>query len=134
MTDEDRKELFPEEVSVNPLLKRLARGDHGERAEKRTAKRLGGRTTPASGSQQHSKGDINLPDFLVENKATSGGSFSVKLDWLQKISHEATGVNKVAALAFQFVDGRGVPVRDGKWVAVPEYVFQELTGREILRG
>lgn len=111
---------------MNPLLRRLSKGDHGERAEKKAAKRLGGRQTPGSGSQQHSKGDVVLPTFLVENKATLHESMSVKLEWLKKISLEAIGRSREPALAIQFVDGQGKPVVDGSWVMIPERVFREL--------
>lgn len=112
---------------MNPLIRKLERRDHGQRAEKRTAKRLGGRTQPGSGSQQHSKGDIKLPDFLIENKCTVNESLGIKHAWLRKISLEAIGVNREPALSIQFVDGKGVPITDGAWVAIPERLFKELT-------
>ena len=112
----------------NPLLRRLSKGDHGQRAEKKAAKRLGGRQTPGSGSKDHSKGDIVLTQFLVENKTTNGESLSVKLSWLRKISAEAIGRTKEPALAFQFVNGQGQPSADGAWVAIPERLFREVFG------
>jgi len=114
-------------MSDNPLMRRLNRNDHGQRSEKRAAARMGGRLQPGSGSKDHSKGDFKLPAFLVENKATTSLSMSVKLDWLRKISGEAAGFTKEPALAIQFVDGQGKPVADGAWVAIPERVFRELT-------
>lgn len=111
---------------MNPLIAKLSRNNHGQRAEKRTSKRLDGRAQPGSGSQQHSKGDIKLPDFLIENKSTINESLGIKLSWLRKIAGEALAINREPALALQFVDGKGVPVSEGAWVAIPERLFQEL--------
>lgn len=112
---------------MNPLLNKLSRNDHGQRAEKRTAQRLGGRMQPGSGSQQHSKGDIKLPDFLIENKSTIHASMGLQHAWFRKIAAEAIAINREPALSFQFVDGAGRPLVDGKWVAIPERLFKELT-------
>lgn len=113
---------------MNPLLKRLGRNDHGQQAEKRAAKRLGGRQTPGSGSRDHSKGDIVLPTFLVENKTTVGESLGLKAEWLRKIAREALSRNREPALAFQFVNAQGKPAEDGAWVAIPERLFREVFG------
>ena len=69
-------------------------GKVGRVAETKTGKRLGGRMVAASGAMIGVKGDIDLDDFLVENKSTVNGSMSLKLQWLQKISHEALGRSK----------------------------------------
>jgi hypothetical protein len=112
----------------NPLLRKLAKRDHGERGEKKTTKRLGGRQQPASGAMDHSKGDIKLADFLVENKTTINESLSLKLEWLRKISDESIALNREPAVAIQFVDHTGRPVTDGTWILVPERVFKEFAG------
>jgi len=111
----------------NPFLKRNQIRLHGQKAEKRTAKRLAGRQTPGSGSLDGAKGDIELPEFLVENKATEFRSMVVKYDWLQKISREALAVSKEPALAFQFVTKDGKPIaHDAKWIMMPERCFLEI--------
>lgn len=112
---------------MNPLLAKLGRNDHGQQAEKRASKRLGGRQQPGSGSKQHSKGDIKMTTFLVESKSTVNESLGIKLEWLRKISKEAIDITREPALVIQFVDGAGRTVADGAWVAVPERVFRELT-------
>jgi len=112
---------------MNPLLKKLGESDHGRKAEKRTAKRLSGNTQPGSGCRDHSKGDIKLGAFLLENKSTVSESLSVKLAWLKKIADEAVAINREPALSIQFVDSQGRPVPEGSWVAIPERVFRELT-------
>lgn len=110
----------------NPYLDRLGKGEHGTKAEKKTAKRLGGKLTPASGAS-HEKADFNLEEFKVENKSTIYGSMSIKKEWLIKVSDEALAMGMYPALAIQFVDGDGRPVdRYSKWVMIPEVVFAGL--------
>lgn len=101
-------------------------GDTGRKAEKKAAKRLGGRTRAASGAVTGYKGDIVLPSFLCENKSTRNASLSIKLDWLEKISREAASEGKAPVLTVQFTDGNGNPVRFGRWVLVEESVFEEV--------
>ena len=67
-----------------------------------------------------------MSDYLVENKSTEHRSISLKLDWLDKISVEAREEGKVPALAIQFVDKAGNPVRRGRWVMIPEDEFAEM--------
>lgn len=115
-------------MAESPLDRRIGKrnsGTHGQVAEKRTAKRLAADLTPASGAIDGAKGDMATCDMLIENKATKNASMSLKLDWLQKIAHEAEGKGKQPALAVQFVTTDGKPVRDGAWVMVPEWVFKE---------
>ncbi len=113
-------------MESNPYIDRKRTPKHGQKAEKRTAKRLGGQVRRGSGAIEGYKGDITLHDFLVENKTTIHRSFSLKLDWLDKISLEAREEGRVPALAVQFVDSEGNPVRHGRWVMVPEDEFKEM--------
>lgn len=112
---------------MSRYLERLARGDHGQRAEKKAGKRIGGRLQPGSGCSPNNKGDIKTDSFLIESKATIHNSLSVKLEWLRKISDEAIGLTREPALIVQFVDAGGGIVTDGAWVMIPERVFKELT-------
>jgi hypothetical protein len=81
---------------------------------------------PGSGAVDGAKGDIELVEFLIENKTTEHRSFSLKYNWLRKISKEALAVNKEPVLAIQFVDRDGEPIaHDAKWVMIPERVFME---------
>ena len=99
---------------------------HGVKAERKAAKRMGGRTTPGSGAKVHSKGDIRTCQFCIESKSTVKDSLSVKKAWLEKITKEALDAGKDPALIIQVVDALGSPVKNGSWVAVPERVFHEL--------
>lgn len=99
--------------------------NHGQKAEKRTAKRLGGQARAGSGSVEGYKGDITFNAFLIENKSTLHKSFTIKAAWLDKISREAREEGRVPALAFQFVDKGGRPIQHGRWVMIPEDEFKE---------
>jgi len=98
---------------------------HGQKAEKLTAKRLGGRARRGSGAIEGYKGDIEVGIFLLENKSTINRALSIKLDWLDKISREAREEGKTPGLSIQFVDKQGRPVRHGRWVLIPEDEFLE---------
>ena len=99
--------------------------NHGQKAERLTAKRLGGLARKGSGAIEGYKGDIEFYEFLLENKSTLKASFSVKLEWLNKISREARAQGKTPGLSIQFVDTQGRPVRHGRWVLIPEDEFRE---------
>lgn len=109
----------------NPYLRRSQQSRHGQKAEKRAAKRLKGSLTPASGALQHAKGDIRKGQFLVDSKATIHDSIRVTVEQLEKISKEALDSGKDPALLIQFVDGEGHR-RGVSWVMVPERIFKEL--------
>lgn len=95
-------------------------------SEKKTAKRLDGKLTPASGALGSAKGDIVFKEILMESKATIKDSISIKLEWLAKISREATDVIKLPALSVTYVDKDGEPRKFGKWVMVPESMFKDI--------
>lgn len=113
-------------MSKNPYIKRMAKPQHGQLAEKRAARRLGGRQTPASGALSGAKGDIRKGQFLIESKATKHNSLVVQLEWLDKISKEALDAGQTPALLIQFVDAVGNPWRGSGWVLIPERTFAEL--------
>jgi len=101
-------------------------GQMGRKAERHAAKRMKGRETRASGNMDSDKGDIELPEFLVENKATEASSYSLKHEILAKIAREALEKGKQPALALQFCTGSGLPKQLGKWVIIPEALFDEI--------
>ena len=109
----------------NPYIERVQRQRHGTKAEKRTAKRLNGRLTPASGALAGAKGDMRVAACLMEMKVTKHGSLSLKHSWLKKIAKEALDIGRTPALNVQFVDSFGQPIPDGSWVMIPERVFKE---------
>jgi hypothetical protein len=110
---------------TDPFTKRQNRGTHkhGQKSERKTAKRLGSTARPGSGAVDGCKGDISLAQWLVENKATEHASISLKLSWLEKISVEAREEGKTPALSIQFVDKQGNSKKRGRWVLIPEDEF-----------
>ncbi len=115
-------------VVKNPFLERNKVQKHGQKAEKRTAKRFGVNSRVGSGAVDGFKGDFEVRDFLVENKTTEHRSISLKYNWLRKISKEALAENKEPALAIQFVDRDGYPIaQDAAWIMIPERVFNEMS-------
>lgn len=112
----------------NPYLDRLANkkiGATGRKAEKRAAKSLGARLTPASGAAQ-SKGDMSRGEFLIEHKSTVQESMGLKRDWLEKIEREALFTGKSPALMIDFLRPSGDAHPAGRWVLVQESVFKEI--------
>ena len=75
------------------------------RQEDYVAKFLNARTQPGSGAGKFKKSDIDAGTFLVECKTatTEKSQFSIKLEWLDKLKHEALMNHKHNfALAFNF--------------------------------
>jgi hypothetical protein len=95
--------------------------------ENRLARKMGGRRVPGSGATEWAKGDVSLPQFLVEAKQTVHGSLSVKKAWLTKISREALAVGKVPALAIEIQGGDDDPLTARDWIAIPAAAFRQLT-------
>lgn len=114
---------------MNSYLKQAAKrgaSGHGKASEKKTAKRLGAKLTPASGAMPTIKGDMHAGDFLVESKSTKHASMSLEYSWLVKISSEAFNERKHPAVSLTFVeDAQGTPRFNGRWVLVPESLFKE---------
>lgn len=119
-------------MSGSPFLNRLNKrdsGHHGRVAEKKLAKRVGGREQPGSGALAGAKGDVKVEakiDLLLENKSTNGASFTMRQDWLHKVYQEALEQTRAPALSFQFTNDAGVSEKKDRWVCVPEHIFQEL--------
>jgi hypothetical protein len=116
----------------NPFIKRTTRSKtaHGNLSEKRVAKRLGYRQTPASGALDHAKGDFKSKDFLGEAKATTKESISLKLAWLRKNESHALLIGRKPVLVLSFVrpSGAGVAGGTSDYVVLPLGVFEEITG------
>ncbi len=120
-------------MSDNPFLNRANNrkiGHNGRHSEKKLAKRMGGRLTPASGAMEGAKGDMVVDDFLIEAKATQNRSMSLDSDWLYKIYQEALELGKYPALAVTFTNNEGQSEKRERWVMVPEHVFKQILDRE----
>lgn len=107
------------------VTKRKGDTSHGLLAEKKLAKRLGGKQQIGSGALEHAKGDVELELFLVESKSSVNNSIAVRHEWLAKIAQEALNKNKQPALALTFCSGNGTPVKGGSWVMIRECDFKD---------
>lgn len=94
-------------------------------AEKILAKSLGVKSQIASGALEFAKGDIDTKHFLIESKATTSDSLGVKINWLAKITKEASNKMKKPALAITFCTANGVPVTNGTWVAIRQRDYED---------
>lgn len=116
---------------------KAARDRKPKEHEKSTAKALGGRVQPGSGSKDGHKGDVRdietfAVDFVGECKRTEKKSLRLEAAWLNKITTEA-GFDKEPALVIRFdekvlkeIATRDQIVADGDWVAVPRRVFRRM--------
>jgi len=92
--------------------------------EKRLAKKLGGQRQKGSGSQPYSKGDVRTVELLTEAKRTDKKSISIKVQYLDKITKEATSYDCVPAVAIAFEDTPPLVPKD--WILVPAEFLREL--------
>lgn len=97
---------------------------YSNQQEKQVAKYLGGKKVANSGATRFNKGDVSLPEFLIECKtttATERASFSIKEEWLIKNKEEAFAMGKpYSALAFQFRQ------KGENYYVVDEKLFRKL--------
>lgn len=88
--------------------------------ENRAASDYGGKVTPGSGNQWHSKADVRTPDWLIECKTTTHQSYSLtRKTWL-KIYMEAVLDNRTPAMEIE-IDGTCL-------VVLSKEDFRELAG------
>lgn len=91
--------------------------------EKEIAKRIGGRTTLASGSRAE-KGDCRKKGIIrVECKTTSHKSFSITLEMIDKIEEAALSGDEMPVILVEFNSG-GRKIREV--AVVPSYVLDML--------
>jgi hypothetical protein len=120
---------------TNPYMKRAQAaliGDSGRKSERRVAKVMKGRLTPASGAMDSAKGDMKLSrthKFLSEAKSTTADTMRLELHWLMKIQSEALANSAKPLLTISFVgpDGKLRGLKED-WVCMPRSCFDELTG------
>jgi len=115
-------------MTDSPFMKRQAEsriGVAGRTSEARTAKRLGARLTPASGSLG-AKGYMDLGDFKIEAKSTMQSRAPFGYNEVRKIKHEAGHAGKSPAITVTFTDTLGKPLTDGRWVLIEEDLFKRL--------
>lgn len=104
-------------------------GDAGRAAERKTAKRMGMKQTPASGAAG-AKGDFQDERFLLEMKSTTSDRYALTPQVLEKIHHEALMADKLPGFVVSFTDLAGDSKPNQTWVAVPLWVWDMLTLKE----
>jgi hypothetical protein len=103
----------------------LSNRKRGDRDEKRFVKAHGGKRVAGSGSSAEKKGDVEMGEFLVQNKCTTQKSFGIKVADLQKIEVEALNRGKKPALVMtQYVNNSPVC----EWMAFPVWALDQLVG------
>lgn len=102
----------------------------GRKAEAQSAKRLGVKQQPNSGSLPGAKGDHKDGKYLYEQKSSEADSIRVQFEWIQKIRKQAVMQHRQPVLHLLFASGNGKPRIWGSWFAVPELVWKELTGED----
>ncbi len=101
-------------------------GKAGRKAETSTLDAMGAQPMPNSGASG-SKGDGELPGFLMECKSTQTDSLRLTREMLSKITGEAHAAGVEPCLAVIFTDGCGKPVREGTWICITRDTFEEMT-------
>lgn len=87
------------------------------------AKNLGGKKVVNSGATRFNKGDVSLPEFLIECKTRTCDrlTYTIKEEWLIKNKEEAFAMGKpYSALAFQFRQ------KGENYYVVDEKLFRKL--------
>jgi hypothetical protein len=77
---------------------------YSNKQEKDIANKFDGNVQINSGAFVLYKGDVKTKHFLIEAKTTieDKKSFSIKKEWLEKISKEAFSLKRIPVLAFRF--------------------------------
>ena len=94
-----------------------------QRHEKRLAKAVGGRTTPASGAFWSRKGDVQADDILIEHKWTGKDRYTVTGDTLRKIYTEAVLAGRTPVFMMD--------VEGASWVLLTEGDFLEMREKAL---
>lgn len=104
-----------------------------QKQEDRLAKKLDGKKQKGSGSSKFNKGDVRMPEMLVEAKQTGKKSFSITLRHLSKITKEAQQYDLIPALAIEFNrepadsdEDKRMRAVERDWVLVPAPFLREL--------
>lgn len=90
--------------------------DFGNKEEKRIAKKIGARQTPASGATKFMKGDMLKGTNMIDAKSTNNLSFTVTVADLQKLESDAFMNGKNPVLLLNFPKAK---LATKEWVLVP---------------
>lgn len=99
--------------------------NRARKQEAEVAKRVGGRTTPASGALDV-KGDVRVKSVArIECKTTCAKSFSVTREMVEKIESAAITSGELPALVVEFISKTGRP--ESSVALVPVWVLDLLS-------
>lgn len=100
----------------------------GQKAEKRTIKKIKAKPQPASGAFPGMPNDGIKGKYLIEIKSTVKKSISIKREWFESLDENAMFTGKTGALILVFdAERQTVSMPYEEWVAVPLGVFERLT-------
>ena len=129
--------MSDDSVKVKPKIPSYFDGrEHKKRRAKsmaqedRIAKSVGGKRQKASGALPGGRGDVRSVELLGECKRTDKKSISITLDYLEKITKEASFYNKIPCVAIEIEAPPKFVNKD--WILLPAGFVQELL--EVYRG
>lgn len=96
-----------------------------DKHESSLAEDVNGKRTVGSGNKSD-KGDVKTKKYRYEAKATEKRSFSIKLDWLEKITKEAIDSGRLPVLSILLESAESPCTK--KWVMIEQEHFIELSG------
>lgn len=99
-------------MSVPRWMQPQSPQDKGRKAEKKMAKKVGGRAQPASGATPLYKEDITTATHLIQVKTTTKKSYTIKLKDLEDLRTNALRVGKRPAL-FLHIGDRSWKILEG---------------------
>ena len=92
--------------------------------EDRIAKAVGGKRQKASGALPGARGDVRSVELLNECKRTDKKSISISIEYLQKITKEASFYNCIPSVSIEIASPPKFVNRD--WVLLPAGFVKEL--------
>ena len=92
--------------------------------EDRIAKAVGGKRQKASGALPGARGDVRSVELLNECKRTDKKSISISIEYLQKITKEASYYNCIPSVSIEIASPPKFVNRD--WVLLPAGFVKEL--------
>lgn len=90
--------------------------DFGNSEEKRIAKKIGAKQTPASGATKFMKGDMLKGSNMIDAKSTNSQSYTVTVTDLHKLESDAFMNGKNPVLLLNFPKAK---LSTKEWVLVP---------------
>src|SRR4051812_11470837 len=89
------------------IRQHLTKKQRSKRSEKETAKFFKGRVQPASGAMRVAKlkGDVIAKNYLIDDKITISGAYTVNLKFWRKLNAEAMALDKHPVVRVEF-EGR----------------------------